>query len=63
MAVPAVHSLMSVHVVSPVPEYPFGQGLHTRPPPVFMQVDKASQPPLLVMHSLTSVQPVAPVPV
>jgi hypothetical protein len=47
---------MSVQTVSPVPVYPFGQGLHTRPPTVFMQVDKTLQPPFPVAHSSMSVQ-------
>ena len=54
---------MSVQTVSPVPEYPIGQGLHTREPGVFMHVDRTSQPPLLVAHSSMSVQAVLPVPV
>ena len=53
---------MSVQTVSPVPVYPLGQGLHTRPPTVFVQVDKTLQPPLPVAHSLMSVQLVLPVP-
>jgi hypothetical protein len=54
---------MSVQAVAPVPEYPFGQGLQTRPPGVFMQVVSVSQPPFAVAHSSMSTQIVLPVPV
>ena len=41
---------------------PGGQGPHVRDPSVLMQLTKVSHPPLLLKHSLMSVQCVAPVP-
>jgi hypothetical protein len=45
-----------VQVVSPVPSKPAGQSVHNRPPAVFEQEVRGSQPPLWSRHSLTSVE-------
>ena len=56
-------SLMFTQPVGPLPLYPAGQAPQLKLPAVLVQVVSGSQPPLLVAHSLTSLQPVVPVPV
>ena len=62
-SVDVAHSSMSRHWVSPVPAYPEGHALQAYEPGTLVHVESESQPPLLVRHSSTSMQPVVPWPV
>mmetsp|Transcript_29676 Transcript_29676/g.95346 ORF Transcript_29676/g.95346 Transcript_29676/m.95346 type:complete len:236 (-) Transcript_29676:1031-1738(-) len=54
---------MSMHAVSPLPAYPgAGQGPHTEPSSVSVQLASAAHPPLSTAHVDSSLQPVSPSP-
>jgi len=55
-------SLTSKQPTSPSPTWSSGHGEHVRDPSVFRQSVRRSQPPLPLVHSLRSTQPVAGVP-